>query len=200
MSPSGHPVLLLMDYQEAICRETGPIGSSGSGHEVVRRGCLPAATVVLASFRRAGATVIHIRVGFDDHYVRLTSASARFESIRKQHLLLDSDPLSKICAEVAPEEGEIVITKGCVNPFVGTHLAQTLLRLGPTELVLGGVQTNHVVESTARFAADTGYKVVVLEDLCAGATAELHDFAITRILPAYATVMKSADYLAALNA
>lgn len=188
------PVLILMDYQEGICREDGPIGRSGVGAEVSRRGVLEAARGALSRFRSAQHPVIHVRVAFDPQYHRLTSASPRFGAMRRHRMLLESDPATQICPEVAPLPEEPVITKGCVNPFIGTHLTHSLTHLRPAELVLGGVATNHVVESTARYAADAGYPVVVLEDLCASFRQDLHDFAVTEILPAFGRVLSSAEY------
>lgn len=197
---SPRPILLLMDYQEAICRASGTIGRSGIGAQVEARHVLQAARRAALAFREAGSPVVHVRVAFDGAYTRLTSASPRFAAMREQRLLLEEDPATRICEEVAPLDEEVIITKGCVNPFVGTHLQQTLTRLCPTELVLGGVATNHVVESTARLAADMGYPVIVLEDLCAAASDELHRFAIEKVIPHYATVRNSVEYLRGVRA
>jgi nicotinamidase-related amidase len=191
------PTLLLMDYQEAVCRTDGAIGRSGSGAEVARRGVLSAAARTLAAFRDRSWPVVFVRVAFDDEFTNMTSASPRFRAMRKRRMMMDSDPETAICSEVAPRPGETVITKGCVNPFVGTRLAQRLISLETRELVLGGVATNHVVESTARLAADMGYDVVVLEDLCAGFTSELHDFSVREILPGYGKVTSSEEYVGA---
>ena len=193
------PVLMLMDYQEAICRTDGAIGRAGTGGEVARRGVLGKAARVLAAFRAHGAPVIHVRVAFDAEYHKMTSASDRFQGMRRAGMLQEHDPDSHICGEVAPTDEELVVTKGCVNPFVGTNLAQKLNAIPHTELVLGGVATNHVVESTARFAADSGHRVVILEDLCASFTRELHEFAVEKILPSYARVTTSTEYLGTWN-
>ena len=99
----------------------------------------------------------------------------------------------------SPLPGEPVIRKGCVNPFVGTALQPLLTRLGVSELALGGVVTNHVVESAARFAADSGYAVTVLDDLCASYIEQLHDFAIKNTLPMYARIATASEFLAELE-
>lgn len=193
--PMAAPVLLLMDYQEAICRPDGAVGRSGAGAEVERRGVLDAAARVLEAFRARDLPRIFVRVAFDEHYARMTSASPRFQSMRRNRLLLESDPGTAICAEVAPRADEPVVTKGCVSPFIGTNLTSKLIGLGARELVLGGVATNQVVESTARIAADMGYAVTVLEDLCAGFGAEAHAFSVEQMLPAFGTVTGSREYL-----
>lgn len=187
---------MLMDYQETICREEGAVGSGGLGAEVSRRNVLGAASRTLSVFRRNGHRIVHIRVGFDDQYSNMISSAKSFAAMKAQGLFLDSDPQSAICDEVAPAADELVITKGCTNSFIGTSLAQKLLPMRPNQLVMGGVATNHVVETTARFAVDSGYPVVVLEDLCASFTPELHDFSVSHILPRYLTVTTSDAYFA----
>lgn len=189
------PVLLLLDYQKAICDPAGSIGRSGIGAEVARRGVLVTAGQVLGEFRRRGAPVIHVRVAFDADYQRMTSASDRFRAMKEARLLLETDPATAFCDEVTPLSGELVVTKGCVNAFVGTNLHEKLTQLTPAELVVGGVATNQVVESTVRYAADSGYRVVVLEDLCASFTDDMHRFSVDKILPGFGRVMSSEQYL-----
>lgn len=188
-------VLLLMDYQEGICRSDGPIGSSGMGAQAEQRGVLAAAARVLERFRQRDLPRVFVRVAFDVDYHRLSSASPRFQSFRDRGLMLDDSAAAQICTEVAPLPGEPVISKGCVISFIGTNLTSVLTKLGATGLVLGGVATNMVVEGTARYAADAGYGVTVLDDLCAGSNPEAHDFSITQILPAFGSVVRSEDYL-----
>jgi nicotinamidase-related amidase len=63
-------------------------------------------------------------------------------------------------------------------------------------VVLGGVATNLVVESTARHATDVGLQVTVLEDLCASFRPELHDFAIANLFPLFSTLTSSTEFFA----
>lgn len=190
------PVLLLMDLQEGICRPDGAVGAGGTGAEVARRGVLTAAGRTLEAFREKGRPVIFVRVAFDDQYHNLTSGSRRFAGMRKNALLLRSDPSTDICEELQPAPEDPIIDKGCVNPFIGTNLSELLVRLSPDHLVMGGVATNHVVESAARHAADSGYRVVVLEDLCASFSDDAHRASVEHNLPFYAEVTRSTDYLA----
>ena len=60
-----------------------------------------------------------------------------------------------------------------------------------------GVATNFVVESTARYAADADYRVIVLEDCCGAFVREEHESAI-RSLDHLVEVATSADFLASL--
>ena len=106
---------------------------------------------------------------------------------------------AQIVDEVAPIDGEPVVDKGCVDPFVGTPLLHALHAEGIRRVLMGGVATNLVVESAARHATDAGFEVIVVEDMCASFDPELHDFSITKILPMFATVRSSNDVLGELS-
>ncbi|MGH8960270.1 MAG: cysteine hydrolase, partial [Jatrophihabitantaceae bacterium] len=95
-----------------------------------------------------------------------------------------------------PLPSEPIVTKGGVDPFIGTPLLELLLRNGVSRVALAGVATNLVVESAARHAIDSGLQVVVLADLCASFAAELHEFAITKTLPLFAQISDSETFLA----
>lgn len=192
-------VLLLMDYQEGICRSTGPIGKGGMGQQTEERGVLAAAATVLQKHRELDLPRVFVRVAFDADYQRMSSASPRFQGFRERGMMLDDSPEAQICSEVAPAPGEAVVTKGCVIPFIGTNLSSVLAKLGAHHLVLGGVATHMVVEGTARYAADAGFGVTVLEDLCAGASPESHEYSIGQVLPAFGSVMRSEEYVAQLS-
>jgi biuret amidohydrolase len=190
------PVLLLMDYQEAVCRPAGLFGAMGSGAEVERRGVLGHAAAALDQFRSAGHPVVHTKVEIDPAGTLITSSGSAFAMIRDNGLMREGDPATTICQEVAPLPTERIIRKCGFGPFAGTTLEAYLHSMAPTELVMGGVSTNHVVETAVRYASDVGFAVIVLEDLCAGQSAEAHEFAVQEILPHFATITTSADYFA----
>jgi nicotinamidase-related amidase len=96
-------------------------------------------------------------------------------------------------AEGLAQPTDIVVTKRQWGAFTGTDLDVQLRRRGVSTIVLGGIATNFGVESTARFAWELGYDVAIVEDACAGPTAELHEMAFRAIFPRVARVVRSAD-------
>jgi nicotinamidase-related amidase len=74
---------------------------------------------------------------------------------------------SPIHRNVAPAEGEKVITKNEANSFNGTDLLNYLDFLKVKRLVICGMQTQMCVEATTRAAYDLGFKCIVVEDACA---------------------------------
>lgn len=177
--------LLLMDYQGATCDVDDPLGAdSGLAAEATRREVLRHAARCLDAARGAGMAVLHCHLAWDATYRRRTNRSAMFDQYERGGLMIEGSPEATIRAEVAPRAGEHVLAKSGVDPFVGTPLLGMLVAGGVSQLFLGGVATNFVVESAARHAGDLGFDVCVLEDLCSSFTQEAHDFAITTTLPA----------------
>lgn len=190
--------LLLCDYQVAMCEEGPHLRMPPLAEQVAERDVLGHASKVLAAARTAGWLVVHVRLAFDPTYVLRTNRLARFQPYADQRAMLADSPEAQIVSQLAPSEGEPVIDKGCVDPFVGTPLLNVLAAEGVGEVVLGGVATNLVVESAARHASDAGLQVTVVEDMCASFRADFHDFSVQNMLPMFGTVTSAADLMETL--
>ena len=59
--------------------------------------------------------------------------------------------------------------------------------------MIGGIATNIGVESTVRAAHEHGYAVVLVEDVTAGRSADMHAFAFEHIFPMLGRVAKSGE-------
>lgn len=94
--------------------------------------------------------------------------------------------------EMEALEPEIVITKRQWSAFYGTELDLQMRRRGISTVVIGGVMTNFGVESTARDAWQNNYAVIVAEDACSSLNADMHRFAVEKILPRVARVRSTA--------
>lgn len=90
-----------------------------------------------------------------------------------------------------PHPSDLLITKRQWGAFHGTELDLQLRRREVRRIVLGGISTNMGVESTARSAAEHGYELVIAEDLCSAANADLHTFSFKHILPRLARITDS---------
>ncbi len=81
----------------------------------------------------------------------------------------------KILAELAPVPGELVINKTSFSAFNSTGIDSTLRNMGIEYLVITGTATNVCVETTARDAADKGYRAIIVEDAVATITPEFQE-------------------------
>lgn len=70
--------------------------------------------------------------------------------------------IGQISNEVAPKEGEYVITKNFPNAFVQTELDERLKSLNIENIVLAGFMTHMCVNSTAHGGFNLGYKPTVV--------------------------------------
>lgn len=73
-----------------------------------------------------------------------------------------SASIGQISDIVAPQAGELVITKNYPNSFVQTSLDEELKKLGIRQLVLAGFMTHMCINSTARGAFNLGYSPTVI--------------------------------------
>jgi nicotinamidase-related amidase len=81
----------------------------------------------------------------------------------------------EILEEVKPGDGEVVINKTTVDAFASSGIDTLLRAWGVEFVVFVGVSTYACVDSTARSAADRGYKCILLEDATAGSFQFLHE-------------------------
>ena len=147
-----------------------------------------AAAALATRFRAAGAPVIHLNVGYAQDLADVpTAAVDRPQEKRPGGLPAGwSDP-----ADGLFEMGDVRIIKHQWGGFWGTDLDLQLRRRKVSTLVLGGVATHMGVESTVREAFERDYEVVVVEDLCASRSPELHRYPVENILPLLARLTRS---------
>src|SRR6185295_13028044 len=97
------------------------------------------------------------------------------------------------------QPGDLRITKRQWSAFYGTELDLQLRRRGITTIVLGGIATNFGVESTARDAWQHNYAVVIAEDASTSLGADLHRFAVEKLLPRVARVRSTQEIIEAVQ-
>lgn len=97
------------------------------------------------------------------------------------------------------DERDLVITKRQWSAFYGTELDLQLRRRRIETLIVAGVMTNFGVESSARDGWQNNYSVLIAEDACSSVDAEMHQFAVSRILPRVARVRTAAKITQAIS-
>jgi nicotinamidase-related amidase len=79
-------------------------------------------------------------------------------------ILVAGEPGNQIIAELAPQDGEIVIDKPGKGMFYGTDLHAQLNWRGISHLLFMGVTTEVCVQTSMREANDRGYDGLLLTD------------------------------------
>lgn len=70
--------------------------------------------------------------------------------------------IGQISTEVAPKDGEYIVTKNFPNAFIQTELDERLKALNIENIVLAGFMTHMCVNSTAHGGFNLGYKPTVV--------------------------------------
>ena len=177
--------LLVMDVQDAIVARFGP------AEEYLGR-----LRSAIAAARGAHIPVIYVRVAFRPGFPEVSPRNRSFAAIKERSSALAS---GSIHPAVAPEVGDVVVTKLRVSAFSGSDLEVLLRAQGIRTLVLSGIATSGVVLSTLREAADRDYGLVVLSDGCLDADAEVHRVLTEKIFPRQADVMSVEEWVRQLQ-
>ncbi|PLK27001.1 cysteine hydrolase family protein [Novosphingobium sp. TH158] len=185
-------LFLVMDMMNDLVDPEG-FSKATYGVQVAERGVLANTASAIAAARKAGAKVGYVRVGFSADYRECPPASPIFSGARNNGIFKLGTWGTEVHPAIAPQEGDFDVVKHRVSPFYATSLEAILRANGIERIVMCGVSTNGVVHSGAREAHDRDYEVVILEDCCAGVTADEHMHAIA-CLGRYATIVKASEY------
>lgn len=185
----GHTALLVMDYQNDIV---------GMLPEAARAPLLDKAAEALAAARQAHLPIIYVVVRFRDGYPEIGRQNKRFAMLKESGRLREGTPGAEVHAQLAPQPGDIVVTKRRVGAFSTTDLQAILRAKDITTLAMFGIATSGVVLSTVRWAADMDYPMIVVSDASADMDAEVHRVLMEKVLPTQATVVTTPELVHAL--
>ena len=166
----------------------------------VDRGVVAKTQAVQQAARDAGLLVCYSATVFRPGYPEISDRNKTFSQRKASGAPAVSDPIQVIHEGVRPIEGEIVAGKHRVNALYGTDLDMSLRANNIETIVLLGYATSGVVLSTTRYAADSDYRLYIVEDCCSDSDPEVHDFLTQRIFPRQADVVQSGDVIKALAA
>jgi len=177
--------LIGIDLQEWT---VGMPGAPRSGDDVVST-----FSQIARALKSVGGTIALTRAAFSAGYADLLKAPVDIplrvpEGGLSERMLAFKEPIATL-------DADIIITKRQWSAFYGTELDLQLRRRNITTLIVAGVMTNFGVESTARDAWQNNYATLVAEDACASLDADMHAFAIDKLLPRVARIRPSSHFL-----
>jgi nicotinamidase-related amidase len=184
-------LFLVMDMMNDLVAEDG-FSAKSYGVQIAQRNTLANAAAAIAAARAACIQIGYVRVGFSADYRECPPASPIFSGARNNKIFQLGTWGTEVHPALAPQPEDFDIIKHRVSPFYATSLEAILRANGIERIIMCGVSTNGVVHSGAREAHDRDYEVVILEDCCAGVTAEEHIHAIA-CLGRYARIIASTE-------
>jgi biuret amidohydrolase len=177
---AGRTAIVAMDFQNDIVGMDGAFAPMFRA-EVERTNIIPVAAGLLDGARAAGVTVVYSRATFQPGYPELVPNIPLLRNVAQYGCLVDGTVGAAIIDEVAPRNGDVVLTHHRVSGFHGTELDIVLRGAGIDTVVLTGVATNLAVESTARAGADLGYRILVISDACSTISGAAHDASLASL-------------------
>ena len=181
----GKSALILLDLQDGIL----------DGHVKDQKAdYLSLVSTSIQKARAAGLHIIHVKTSFRPGHPELSRSNLLLAPLASHGLFVEGDAAVNISREVAPAEGDIVVTKRRVSAFSGSDLDTVLRSLGVDTLVLGGVATSGAVLSTMHQAADMDFSLTVISDLCLDPDPEAHRVLIDKIFPRQGLVITAREW------
>ncbi|MET7679907.1 isochorismatase family cysteine hydrolase [Streptomyces sp. NPDC005423] len=158
---------------------------------------LPRLRGAIDAARADGIPVIYASVGFRPGRPEISPRNKMFGRLAAAPEPPGSERASEIHPHVAPEPGEVQVTKRRVSAFAGSDLDMVLRANDIDHLVLTGIATSGVVLSTVRQAADLDFGLTVLSDGCLDNDPEVHRVLTEKVFPHQADVRTVAEWVAA---
>jgi nicotinamidase-related amidase len=129
--------------------------------------------------RRNGIPVYHFAYAVDPAAETTLAFHPRLPDGRSAFSDKD-DPLTAICPEVAPAEGERLVIKSEASAF-GSGLGGELRAAGAEWLYVCGVWTEACVDATVKAALKLGFRVALVKDACGSGSAAMHQTGILNL-------------------
>ena len=131
LTPGSRPALLVVDFVRAYLVEESPL-YGGDGCASARL----AAIELLAGARAAGIPVLHTNVEYQPGG---RDGGVFFRKVPALKVFCAGNPLGDVIPELAPTDGEPVVTKQYASAFFATSLASTLHAQGVDCVLLAGI-------------------------------------------------------------
>ncbi len=183
--------LLVMDAQQVIADRLPSEANADGGLRQMGKAARLA--------RAAGLPVIYPVISFRGGYPEVGQHNKLLSAAKSREFLLESDPATQIHPRVAPQAGDVIVTKRRVDSFFGSDLDILLRAQHIDALLLMGFTTSGVVLSTFLSAVDRDYHVTVLADCCADGDPGLHELLLTRLFPQRAHVQTVEEWSVTLR-
>ncbi|MFD7167264.1 cysteine hydrolase family protein [Streptomyces violascens] len=183
----GNSALLVMDVQ----RDVVDLADDGSGY-------LPRLRRAIDGARAAGIPVIYVVMGLRPGDPEVSPRNKVLTSVVGSGLFTLGEPGTEIHPDIAPQQGDIVVTKRRGSAFSGSDLDLVLRVRGIDSLVLAGIATSGVVLHTVCYANDLDLHLTVLPDACLDLDPEVHRFLIGKLFPQWADVVTVEEWVKAI--
>jgi nicotinamidase-related amidase len=193
-----HTALVTQECQRGVIGDLSPLAELASAAQAV----LPNLTALARAARAAGVPVLHCTALRRADGLGANRNARIFGYMAKsRHPLLPDSPAAALVPELEVAPSDLVLARHHgLSPFQGTELDFLLRNLGITTIVGVGVSVNVAIQNLAFDAVNASYQVVIPRDAVAGFPREYVEAVFTHTLGAVATLVWTAELLAAWKA
>ncbi len=156
-----------------------------------------ASTIRLVDAARASDTlVIYTNVVFQAGGL---DGGTFFRKVPPLGAFLEGGPMGAFAQGLAPQEGELVISKQYPSAFFGTSLSSTLTAAGVDTLIITGVTTSGCIRATCIDTVSYGFIPIVVADACGDRHEAPHEANLFDMNAKYADVVSEQDVITHLQ-
>jgi nicotinamidase-related amidase len=154
---------------------------------------------VISAARKCHMPIIYVIARFRNGYPEVSPRNSSYYKKKADNILMEGNPEVEISSEVRPQTTDVIVINKRHSAFTGSDLEIILRSNGIDTLVLSGMSTSGVVESTARQAFDMDYQIFVLGDCCVDRVEGAHEAALKYMMPRISTVCTSDEFVASIS-
>ena len=206
--------LIVVDMQRYFTQPSFPFtevfeklspGSSAGYLKRVREIVIPGIQKLLRTFRAIGSPVVFTAVGSEAGDGRELPAWLRsfdelgLATLGKRIWPAIGDPSWQIDEALKPLSGEPVLNKVSAGTFATTCLEQGLRHQEIDCVIVTGVSSDVCVATTAREAADRGFKTIMVSDACTTLSETMHRASLETFNIAFGWVRTADEVIALLE-
>ena len=183
------PCVLVVDMCKAYITAGSPLNA----------GCEDAyesAARVVAMARQCGHPVVFTKVELQ---AGGTNGGLFYKKVKALACFEPGNAMGEFTHHLAPEPGEIVVSKQYASAFFGTSLASTLNFLRVDTVVVVGVSTSGCVRASTLDAMQHGFIPIVVRDACGDRAPEVHEANLFDLQAKYADVVDEGTALKLLK-
>jgi ureidoacrylate peracid hydrolase len=170
---NANTALIVVDVQNDFCHNQGVFSKYKSATLDHVEQAVSNLSALIEKCRKFDLPIIFIRTTHSD-WTNSPSWLKRMEGAGKKMRICAPDSWGSNFYNVAPKEGDCIVTKHRYSAFIGTDLDLILRSKGIENILVTGVATNVCVESTARDGYHRDYNVILIEDCCGAPSMPQH--------------------------
>ena len=155
---------------------------------------------VLKASREKGMLIVHVRAAWRPGVPEFGPKTVPLiHHVVEAKAVTDGTWGAEVIDELKPAGEDVVVINTSTSAFCNNDLDMILRNNGITDVVLTGMVTNFVVESTCREAINRGYFAYILKDCINSWSDDFHNWPLNNILPNLAILSESKAYISALK-